>query len=286
MIAPRYNSIASSIRVGFLAALLNAGIAMVLTENPILIVFGIFVIGAMFAHAVELQHQCLHFSAFHSRRINKTVGILLGLPTLTSFHAYRRSHLEHHRNLGALNDTPFFKYRFMDRPTIGSLLYDLFGISHIKASLSAIFGSGDSRLIRVPEGEEPNNISERFDYGLMGFLLVCATFMALAFGPIVVLKVWILPLLLVAQHLHFLIELPEHIGCDEGMEYSIMEIARLLIRSIKRFNLEDESVSAWIQFVEDRPFNDKRYYISNSKLKALGWRIRVNFEDGIRNLIS
>jgi fatty acid desaturase len=124
--------------------------------------------------------------------------------------------LEHHRNLGALNDTPFFKYRFMDRPTIGSLLYDLFGISHIKASLSAIFGSGDSRLIRVPESEEANNISERFDYGLMGFILVCSTFAALAFGPIVVLKVWILPLLLVAQPLHFLIELPEHIGCDEG----------------------------------------------------------------------
>ena len=216
MIAPRYNSIGSAMRVGLLVALLCSGIAMVLTENPILIALGIFVIGAMFAHAVELQHQCLHFSAFHSRRLNKAIGILLGLPTLTSFHAYRRSHLEHHRNLGTSNDAPFFKYRFMEKPSIGSLLYDLFGISHIKASLSAIFGSGDSRLIRVPEGVEPNNISERFDYGLMGFILVCSIFAALAFGPIVVLKVWILPLLLVAQPLHFLIELPEHIGCDDG----------------------------------------------------------------------
>ena len=77
-----------------------------------------------------------------------------------------------------------------------------------------------------------------------------------------------------------------NIGCDEGMEHSIMDIALLLIRSIKRFNLEDESVSAWIKFVEDRPFNDKRYYISNSKLKALGWRIRVNFDDGIRDLLK
>jgi dTDP-glucose 4,6-dehydratase len=77
-----------------------------------------------------------------------------------------------------------------------------------------------------------------------------------------------------------------NIGCDEGMEHSVMDIALLLIRLTKCFNLDDESVSAWIQFVEDRPFNDKRYYISNSKLKALGWRIRVNFEDGIRNLIA
>lgn len=216
MTAPRYNSTGSTIRVGFLFAMLSTGVAMALTENPILIANGIFIIGAMFAHAVEIQHQCLHFSAFQSRRINKIVGILLGLPTLTSFHAYRRSHLEHHRNLGTSNDTPFFTYRFVEQPSVLSLLYDLFGVSHIKASLSAIFGAGDSRLIRLPEGEEPNNISERFDYGLMGFLLVCATFTTVVFGPTIVLKVWVLPFLLVAQPLHFLIELPEHIGCDEG----------------------------------------------------------------------
>ena len=216
MTAPRYNSTGSTIRVGFLFAMLSTGVAMALTENPILIAIGIFLIGAMFAHAVEIQHQCLHFSAFQSRRINKIIGILLGLPTLTSFHAYRRSHLEHHRNLGTSNDTPFFTYRFVEQPSVWSLLYDLFGISHIKASLTAIFGVGDSRLIRLPEGEEPSTISERFDCGLMGFLLVCATFTSIAFGPAIVLKVWILPFFLVAQPLHFLIELPEHIGCDEG----------------------------------------------------------------------
>jgi dTDP-glucose 4,6-dehydratase len=75
-----------------------------------------------------------------------------------------------------------------------------------------------------------------------------------------------------------------NIGCDEGMEYSIIGIATLLIHLIKGAQADD--CAAWIQFVEDRPFNDKRYYISNSKLKALGWRIRVNFEDGIRDLIT
>ena len=73
-----------------------------------------------------------------------------------------------------------------------------------------------------------------------------------------------------------------NIGCDEGMEYSIMDIAQLLIHLIKG---DDTDCVKWIQFVEDRPFNDKRYYISNAKLKALGWRIRVNFEDGIRDLV-
>jgi dTDP-glucose 4,6-dehydratase len=74
-----------------------------------------------------------------------------------------------------------------------------------------------------------------------------------------------------------------NIGCDEGMEYSIMDIAVLLIRLLKGDTVDHNK---WIQFIEDRPFNDKRYYISNSKLKALGWKIGVKFEDGIRDLIN
>jgi len=74
-----------------------------------------------------------------------------------------------------------------------------------------------------------------------------------------------------------------NIGCDEKMEYSIMDVAVLLIHLIKGEHADEKE---WIQFIEDRPFNDKRYYISNSKLKALGWSIRVNFEDGIRDLVS
>jgi dTDP-glucose 4,6-dehydratase len=74
-----------------------------------------------------------------------------------------------------------------------------------------------------------------------------------------------------------------NIGCDEGMEYSIMDIATILIHLIKGECVNEKE---WIQFVEDRPFNDKRYYISNSKLKALGWNICINFEDGIRELVS
>lgn len=74
-----------------------------------------------------------------------------------------------------------------------------------------------------------------------------------------------------------------NIGCDEGMEYSIMDIAIMLIHLMKG---ESTDHNEWIQFIEDRPFNDKRYYISNSKLKSLGWKICINFEDGIRDLLS
>jgi hypothetical protein len=71
-----------------------------------------------------------------------------------------------------------------------------------------------------------------------------------------------------------------NIGCHEGMEYSVLDIAKILIKLIKNTENSDE----WIEYIEDRPFNDKRYYISNEKVKELGWEIKINFEDGIKDL--
>ena len=65
------------------------------------------------------------------------------------------------------------------------------------------------------------------------------------------------------------------------MEYTILDVAKMLIKKIKK----TEDYAKWIIFVEDRPFNDKRYYICNNKLKEIGWNIVINFEDGINGLI-
>jgi len=73
-----------------------------------------------------------------------------------------------------------------------------------------------------------------------------------------------------------------NIGCDEGMEYSVMDTAKILIRMIKG---EDADYDDWIEYIEDRPFNDQRYYISNQKLKDLGWTINVELIDGLKSLI-
>ena len=66
------------------------------------------------------------------------------------------------------------------------------------------------------------------------------------------------------------------------MEYSVMEVAKMLIKLIKK----TENYNEWITYIEDRPFNDQRYYISNQKLKDLGWDIKISFESGIINLIN
>jgi len=72
-----------------------------------------------------------------------------------------------------------------------------------------------------------------------------------------------------------------NIGCDEGMEYSVMDVAKILIKMIK--NTED--YNSWIEYIEDRPFNDQRYYISNQKLKDLGWDIKKEFISGLKEII-
>jgi len=72
-----------------------------------------------------------------------------------------------------------------------------------------------------------------------------------------------------------------NIGCDDKMEFSVMEIAKILIKLIKN----TENYNEWIEYIEDRPFNDQRYYISNQKLKDLGWNIEVTLMNGLNELI-
>jgi UDP-glucose 4,6-dehydratase len=82
-----------------------------------------------------------------------------------------------------------------------------------------------------------------------------------------------------------------NIGSDEHEEYTVYEIAKILIKMIHStksqtsFN-NDEDFANYIEYIEDRPFNDKRYFISNEKLKKLGWNIKIPFLIGIRDLIN
>jgi UDP-glucose 4,6-dehydratase len=72
-----------------------------------------------------------------------------------------------------------------------------------------------------------------------------------------------------------------NIGSDEDKEYTVLDIAKILIKLIKNTENFDE----YIEYIEDRPFNDKRYYISNEKVKKLGWSIDKDFMEGLKELI-
>ncbi len=73
-----------------------------------------------------------------------------------------------------------------------------------------------------------------------------------------------------------------NIGGDDEDEYTVLEVAHLLIKMIKH----NENYEDYIRYVEERPFNDKRYYISNDKVKNLGWKKEIHFINGLEELVD
>jgi dTDP-glucose 4,6-dehydratase len=73
-----------------------------------------------------------------------------------------------------------------------------------------------------------------------------------------------------------------NIGSDDHHEYTVTQVAQILIEKITG----TKDYAKWISYIEDRPFNDKRYYISNQKVKDLGWTIDMEFDKGVNDLIE
>ena len=64
-------------------------------------------------------------------------------------------------------------------------------------------------------------------------------------------------------------------------ELTVMEVTQLIIETVKGTKNYDD----WITYVEDRPFNDQRYYICAKKIKDLGWSQKKTRKDLINFLM-
>ena len=65
-------------------------------------------------------------------------------------------------------------------------------------------------------------------------------------------------------------------------EYSVMDVAKIIVEK-----MTEEAVYNYIEFVEDRPFNDSRYSVDATLLKSLGWEEKhTNFISNIEKLIQ
>ena len=65
-------------------------------------------------------------------------------------------------------------------------------------------------------------------------------------------------------------------------EYSIIDIATKLINILK----PNEDINEWIEYIDDRLFNDFRYAINNEKLLELGWHETHNFDEFLLKTIE
>jgi len=73
-----------------------------------------------------------------------------------------------------------------------------------------------------------------------------------------------------------------NIGSDLKDERSVLEVTEFLVKKIFGKDTADD----YIKFVPDRPFNDKRYFITNKKIKKLGWKPTISFTEGINSLLD
>lgn len=63
---------------------------------------------------------------------------------------------------------------------------------------------------------------------------------------------------------------------DSRDEIANLELASKLLRA---FRVDD--TAGWVEHTRDRPFNDRRYAVDGTKLRALGWKQRVPFDEGL-----
>lgn len=66
-------------------------------------------------------------------------------------------------------------------------------------------------------------------------------------------------------------------------EYTVLQVIQVILKKINgdRANLND-----YITFVDDRPFQDLRYSVDTTSLRALGWEPRTTFEQAVDALLS
>lgn len=175
---------------------------------------GIFILGALYAHMVELQHQCLHHTAFTSAKPHRIVGIPLGIPMMVSYSHYRVRHLQHHASLGTPQDSEFFGFDTRKPLTWGVLARGTFSYDRFlivaREILRSWRGTWKYDAGQIADRRRREIITE---YRMMILPIAGAVAATCAGYGGLVLQLWVLPLL-VAIPMHFLLELPEHILCD------------------------------------------------------------------------
>lgn len=175
---------------------------------------GVLLLAAIYTHMAELQHQCLHHSAFRRSATHRPVGFLLGLPLLSAYSHYRVQHLQHHKYLGTPDDSEFFGFDTRAPLTWGSLLRSTFSPARLvqvgRDMFASCRGTWTYTMGQIGDRSRRHVMQE---YRLFALWVLAVAVLA-GMGQLqAVLLLWVIPLLL-SIPIHFLLELPEHVLCD------------------------------------------------------------------------
>jgi fatty acid desaturase len=215
-----------TVKFAFAIAVIAAGwAAIALTWSwPVVIPVAV-VNGLMYAHLVELQHECLHEHAYGRRWLNRLVGFICGIPMLSSFWHYKYEHLKHHAYLGTPQNREFFNYRFHDLDSMTGFLRGSFHLGRYRDVAADI---GRSLLGRPNPWVTKPLAARKIRAEYVGFAVVLATAIAVSVmtGSLLVVAAWVVPALVISEPTHFLIELPEHFGLNSQTDPNVLTNTR------------------------------------------------------------
>jgi fatty acid desaturase len=217
------------VKFSFGLAIIGAGYAVILLSTPwyAKVVAGL-VVGAMYAHILVLQHDTLHEHVFNSRFLNRAFGTVCGLFMLSSYTHYKHAHLRHHSLLGKPGHKEFFNdYNGYPLTTVRGIMRAAWHLGRYVEVAGNIGRSLRGRRI-IEAGRERENRLTAQEYRLfLAVCIGCVAYTALT-GSLFLIYAWVLPTLLVAEPVYFLIELPEHFGLNIQSNPNVFENTRTI----------------------------------------------------------
>ncbi|WP_200822943.1 fatty acid desaturase family protein [Caballeronia catudaia] len=202
---------------------------IVLDINPATTILAIVVNGLLFAHLIELQHECMHGHAFRSPSLNRAFGIACGVFMISSNAHYRYDHLRHHAYLGTPRNLEHFNYRFSNLDSIAGFTRAFFDLSRYKrvarVLLCAFIGKPVPGVDKAKAGREIKQ--EYVFYFVLLVAAVAGSFYSTRLAMLFVLAWWV-PALLISEGVHFMIEMPEHFGLNTMTQPDVLSNTRTI----------------------------------------------------------
>lgn len=188
---------------------------------------GMLVSGLIYAHLIELQHECLHYHAFKSAGLNRLFGVLAGMFIFSSHSHYRYDHLRHHAYLGTERNMEHFDYRFNNLNSLKGFAIAFFDLNRYRRVLSILGSAFTGKPIDgINKEETQRHIKQEYVfYAALFVLSVAASFY---FHTWFFALAWWLPALVIAEGAHFMIEMPEHYGLNTQTTPNVVENTRTI----------------------------------------------------------
>jgi len=209
-----YNRI-YAVKITIYLFMVGIGVWGVIKLDRWYVVLAQLLLGAAYAHGVELTHQALHLTGFSNKRMNRFFGVLMSIPMLVSFSGYQDSHLYHHQNVGTPEDSEFFNYGNRNSIRIWDLITHFFMIEHFIKFFKFAFISFSNKEFQCKILKD-KSIKIKNEYRIMAILFFGALLYTVASGNLIFIYIWLIPLFVFSSPIHALIELPEHYNCNNN----------------------------------------------------------------------